>query len=109
MPNELHVELERHLKAGRKSFRVRLAIRTGLDHLREAGNRLTSEAAPQTIAIYGWLGPIGSSISRVKAASLIESLKSNGRSKMDICTRKKTWLICEEFCFSRILAVVYEV
>jgi len=43
------VEPERHLKAGRKPLRMRPAIRTGLDHLRETGNRLTSEAAPQTI------------------------------------------------------------
>ena len=69
------VEPERHLKAGRKPLRMRPAIRTGLDHLRDTGNRLTSEAAPQTIEIYGWLGRIGSSISRVKAASLLRDRK----------------------------------
>jgi GT2 family glycosyltransferase len=39
--NELQVELERHLKADRKPIHMRLAIQTGLDHLREAGNRVT--------------------------------------------------------------------
>src|SRR6516164_1985748 len=37
MPNELELEPNRHLNAGR----MRLAIQTGLNHLREAGNRLT--------------------------------------------------------------------
>src|SRR6516164_7532126 len=40
-PNEPLVELKRHLEPHRKSLHIRLAIRTGLDHLREAGNRLT--------------------------------------------------------------------
>ena len=35
------VEPERHLKAGRKPLQMRPAIRTGLDHLCETGNRLT--------------------------------------------------------------------
>ena len=37
MPNELELEPNRHLNAGR----MRLTIQTGLNHLREAGNRLT--------------------------------------------------------------------
>src|SRR5215469_16563677 len=41
MPNELGLEPNRHLNAGRKPLRMRLAIQTGLNHLRGAGNRLT--------------------------------------------------------------------
>src|SRR4029077_7880400 len=39
--NELQVELKRHPKAGRKPLRIRLTLQTGLEHLREAGNRIT--------------------------------------------------------------------
>jgi glycosyltransferase involved in cell wall biosynthesis len=39
--NEPLVELKRHLEPHRKPLHIRLEIRTGLDHLREAGNRLT--------------------------------------------------------------------
>ena len=35
------VGLKRHLKEGRKPLQMRLAIRAGLEHLREAGNRIT--------------------------------------------------------------------
>src|SRR6516164_242823 len=41
MPNELELEPNRHLNAGRKPPRMRLAIQTGLNHLREASNHLT--------------------------------------------------------------------
>ena len=39
--NELQVELEGHLGARRKPLRMRLAMQTWVDHLREAGNRVS--------------------------------------------------------------------
>src|SRR6516165_3926655 len=39
--NELQVELEGHLGARRKPLRMRLAMQTWVDHLHEAGNRVS--------------------------------------------------------------------